>query len=661
MILHAWPGLLCAALVAAAAAAGASAASPTLPPVTLGASPSLVVEVVVADKKGAPVEDLRARDFEVSVDGQRRGGVALARLYRGPGAALLASSRTTTKPGEVAPISEPSRVMVLVVDQASFAPGDEARARSLAETWLGMVGLSDRVAVIMLPTPPEAAPVSFERADVERSIRGVRALRLASADALGATDASEGEGTGGSTSAAGSEAVARDQAHAISTLSGLRQVLAGLRAVPGGKTVFLLSAGLVASGARADAHAIAAEAARAQVRISVLEVPAAKPFSEVGSRDLELLARDTGGFVIPPVGKPETALLRMAGQLAFSYLLILSPQPGDAGPDPHTVRVAVPGRHNLTVLAPAQVAPGRVSAGDLTALLSPQAAPPPRSPLAPGPGGGEIPVARPVSKDAGLDGVLARVSQYVFDYGEALTSIVAEETYTQEVHGGVVSDGQVPSGPKKVTLTSDYLLVKIAGLEGWLPFRDVFAVDGTPVRDRQDRLVKLFLEAPSAPVALERANQVWQESARYNIGGIRRTINAPLLPLWFLESQSLRRFAFVKAGEETLAGTRVWVIGFTETVHPTFIKTPEGADLIAKGRIWVEPVNGRIHRTLLTASMATITVNYGPRDEVAGLWLPVTMEERYEQRTVTIIGKATYSKFRQFRVTTDLAIAPAKK
>jgi hypothetical protein len=173
--------------------------------------------------------------------------------------------------------------------------------------------------------------------------------------------------------------------------------------------------------------------------------------------------------------------------------------------------------------------------------------------------------------------------------------------------------------------------------------------------------VKLFLEAPSASVALERAGQVWRESARYNIGGIRRTINAPLLPLYFLEPRSLRRFAFVKAGEETLAGTRVWVIEFTEAVHSTFIKTPEGTNVITRGRIWVEPVNGRIHRTLLMASMATITVSYNPRDEVAGLWLPVTMEERYEPGIVTIPGKASYSKFRQFRVTTDLALAPEKK
>ena len=67
----------------------------------------------------------------------------------------------------------------------------------------------------------------------------------------------------------------------------------------------------------------------------------------------------------------------------------------------------------------------------------------------------------------------------------------------------------------------------------------------------------------------------------------------------------------------------------------------------------------RIHRTLLIASMATITVDYGPRHEVP--WMPVTMEERYERQGVTISGKASYSKFRRFQVTTTEQVTLPKK
>ncbi len=210
------------------------------------------------------------------------------------------------------------------------------------------------------------------------------------------------------------------------------------------------------------------------------------------------------------------------------------------------------------------------------------------------------------------------------------------------------------------TLVSDYLQVKIPGYEGWLPFRDVFEVDGQRVRDRQDRLVKLFVQT-SPSRALDNAQAIVKESARYNIGGVRRELNLPTLPLWFLEPQNTRRFNFRKVGEETLSGRRVIVIEYTEIVHPTFIKTPEGQDIVASGRVWAEPATGRVHRTLLMASIATITVNYALRPEVPGLWLPVTMEERYARGVTLITGKATYANFRQFQVQTSEQIVLPKK
>ena len=106
---------------------------------------------------------------------------------------------------------------------------------------------------------------------------------------------------------------------------------------------------------------------------------------------------------------------------------------------------------------------------------------------------------------------------------------------------------------------------------------------------------------------------------------------------------------------------RVWVVEYTEVFHPTFIKTPNGEDIVASGKIWAEPTTGRVHRTLLTASIATITVNYALRPEVPGLWLPVTMEEQYSRADVMIKGKATYAKFRQFQVQTSEQVVLPKK
>jgi hypothetical protein len=63
----------------------------------------------------------------------------------------------------------------------------------------------------------------------------------------------------------------------------------------------------------------------------------------------------------------------------------------------------------------------------------------------------------------------------------------------------------------------------------------------------------------------------------------------------------------------------------------------------------------------MKASMATITVTYGPRDELSGLWMPVMMEERYEYGSKTVTGLATYSKFRRFQVSTKEQIKILKR
>ena len=182
-------------------------------------------------------------------------------------------------------------------------------------------------------------------------------------------------------------------------------------------------------------------------------------------------------------------------------------------------------------------------------------------------------------------------------HGKELSSIVCEETYTQEANEPdpvagrtIVLDGRpgVPPVNANVkttrTLVSDYLQVKVPNLDGWLPFRDVFEVDGERVRDRQDRLTKLFLESPPERV-LENAQAIVRDSARYNLGSVRRDLNLPTLPLWFLELKNNRRFNFRKVGEETLSGRRVTVVEYTEIIHPTIIKTPEGDDIVASGRI----------------------------------------------------------------------------
>jgi hypothetical protein len=264
-------------------------------------------------------------------------------------------------------------------------------------------------------------------------------------------------------------------------------------------------------------------------------------------------------------------------------------------------------------------------------------------------GAGEV-----IAQDS-VAGVVARAAKYVEQYERDLSLIVSEERYEQEVRfpAATVTRGRDLS--RRTVLRSDFLLVRNPD-GGWLPFRDVFEQDGVKVRDRDERLAKLFLT--DAGDGLERARKIVDESARYNVGNINRTINLPTLPLIFLTDALRDHFLFTDRGTDN--GARV--IEFREQVRPTYVSTTGGRDLPVSGRYWINDASGRVERTELVAEddavAARIEVTYRP-DETAALWVPVRMEEQYRQRAdrSEISGIATYSRFRRFQVQTteDLA------
>jgi hypothetical protein len=251
--------------------------------------------------------------------------------------------------------------------------------------------------------------------------------------------------------------------------------------------------------------------------------------------------------------------------------------------------------------------------------------------------------------------LLARVSAYVVEFNRSFGSVVAEERYEQTIRRSLGSNGtsvqRGNSGPIATTLVSDFLLVQVPG-EGWLPFRDVYERDGQQIRDREERLAKIFLSGSRA--SFDQARAVMDESARYNIGNVQRNINVPTLVLTLLTDGQRDRFAF-KVGKVDDEGT---LIEFRETGRPTFVRTTNDNDLPVHGRIWVDAETGTIRRTELhavdTSVEAHITVTY-QLDTGLGVWVPSRMEERYRRGrdTVEVRGLATYSRFRRFQVKTS--------
>ena len=254
--------------------------------------------------------------------------------------------------------------------------------------------------------------------------------------------------------------------------------------------------------------------------------------------------------------------------------------------------------------------------------------------------------------------LVLKASAYVEAFQKGFGSMVAEERYEQTIRPAPGSSGRSNvSGLGATVLVSDFLLVQLPG-EGWLPFRDVFERDGKKVRDREERLAKLFLSETSRS-AFDRARTIMDEGARYNIGNVSRNINTPTLVLTLLTPVHRARMRF-ELGKADERGT---LVEFKETSQPTYVRTTGGRDLPVYGRFWMDEASGTIRRTELhavdTGVEAHITVTF-EHDAGAGLVVPVRMQERYRRARDPneVHGVATYSRFRRFQVSTSEAIEP---
>jgi hypothetical protein len=266
--------------------------------------------------------------------------------------------------------------------------------------------------------------------------------------------------------------------------------------------------------------------------------------------------------------------------------------------------------------------------------------------------------ARVAAEPPAVAALMRRAGDYVTRFAQTFSNVVTEEHYVQNVSAGVPS-GLLRSGGQR-DLRSDLLLLRVGGLVEWQPFRDVFEVGGSPVRDRDERLARLFTQPSSAVLA--RAEAIAQESSRYNIGGVQRTVNTPVHTLLFLRPALQPRFQFRLDGSDGALGPDVWIVKYEEHGRPTLIRGDRDSDLPSSGRFWIEGATGRVLRSeLLTFSGAgsarvTTTFRVDSETEIA---IPVEMREEYQLQRGRITATATYGHFRRFAVSTSSKIAPA--
>mgnify|MGYP001473542453 CR=1 FL=1 len=244
--------------------------------------------------------------------------------------------------------------------------------------------------------------------------------------------------------------------------------------------------------------------------------------------------------------------------------------------------------------------------------------------------------------------LLARAAAYVGRFYDAFTSVVAEERYLQQASGRTAVSGSGRSaaastvGAQRRELVSDFLLIKLPDVERWAPLRDVFEVDGKPVREREERLLKLLTSPSDSSIAL--ALSIVQESARFNIGEVERTINMPLLAIGFLDGRQQGRFEFKVEKQDPAVRAGAWMVTYREKEKPTVVTTPDGRSLFASGTVWLLPT-GEVVRTeigFLDAGLsARITTTFS-LDERFGVEVPRQMDELYTMRRSEVRGRATY-------------------
>lgn len=259
-----------------------------------------------------------------------------------------------------------------------------------------------------------------------------------------------------------------------------------------------------------------------------------------------------------------------------------------------------------------------------------------------------------VPQEVPLETLQARLADYIDAYERDLAAVVSEEHYVQEM------TGQSALWPGLRTLKSEFLLTRVSspaeGDSGWVAFRDVYEVDGTPVQDRSDRLIQLFLK-PTGD-SLTQVHRIVEESAKHNLGWVRRTVNVPTMVLQFGKHSEQARSQFRRGSKTKIGEYDVRELRFTERATPRMIQTIDNA--AAQGTFWIDEATGRVHRTEMRISTGStsvvIGVSYALQDDLK-LWLPVLMSERYSTpRQPIITGRAIYQNFRRFNVTVDTII-----
>lgn len=237
-----------------------------------------------------------------------------------------------------------------------------------------------------------------------------------------------------------------------------------------------------------------------------------------------------------------------------------------------------------------------------------------------------------------LSELRVRVGTYARRFITQFSNVVSDEEYDQ----------RFAVGSRKRHLKSDFLLVAYPGRpELVMVFRDVREVDGKPVRDKQDRITRLFLEPFNN--AAKRAQEIHRDGLRLSVDNGR--MMDPLTVVGYLQPE-------YQGGFRITLGDIAHDLG-PDVREMDLLPLPARAKTTKPARAWVSEATGEIFRTELRTGFGArseiTTTTFAP-DPGLKLRVPVEMRDEVPRGNDDFIGTATYSNFRRFEVRTESAV-----
>ena len=254
--------------------------------------------------------------------------------------------------------------------------------------------------------------------------------------------------------------------------------------------------------------------------------------------------------------------------------------------------------------------------------------------------------------------VVRAAAQYVADYQRQLTSVIADEIYTQQIAAQEPSEADMP---RQRRLRSEVFFMFAPADRDWMAIRDVKEVDGNAAPDRLD-----LGEALRTLASDEVAAKFKAYNSRYNIGRTVRNFNEPTLSLLVLDERHRPRFMFERRQVQRSGDAWVVTMRFSEREGPTLIHDPNRGFMFSAGELVIEAGSGRIRRATLQGSVGgerlQFDTTFAPDDRL-GMWVPAAFREEYEfvapprsrenpqAQYENIVCEARYSNFRRFETT----------